>query len=106
ARIDWALSADRVACHVRGMDRIPGAWSELDGKPIKMFGPRPERADPAADAGMEPGAVLVADPALGLRVAAGEGSVWIAEVQPPGRTRIPANDWIRGRGVAGGQRFE
>jgi methionyl-tRNA formyltransferase len=41
----------------------------------------------------------------GIVVACGEGSVVVREVQPPGKRRMNAADWVRGRGVAVGDRF-
>lgn len=103
ARVDWVRDARTVADHIRGMDEVPGAWSTLDGEPVKLFRPEAlrDRTDPAA-----PGTVLLADPAEGLVVAAGEGAVRLDEVQPPGKRRMGARDWIRGRGVQEGRRFE
>jgi len=40
-----------------------------------------------------------------LRITTGRGAVAVAEVQPAGRARMPAADWVRGRGVRTGQRF-
>jgi methionyl-tRNA formyltransferase len=102
ARIDWARAAAEVANHVRGMDEVPGAWTMHAGEPVKLF--RPEALTGGhADA---PGTVLRATPADGLLVAAGSGTVAFAEVQPPGKRRMPVADWIRGRGIAEGARFE
>jgi len=39
-------------------------------------------------------------------VACGEGAVRIAEVHPAGQKRLAAAQWVRGRGVAVGDRFE
>jgi methionyl-tRNA formyltransferase len=39
-------------------------------------------------------------------VATGDGAVAFAEVQPPGKRRMSAADWINGRGVEAGRRFE
>jgi methionyl-tRNA formyltransferase len=100
ARVDWTRPAREIAWHVRGMDAVPGAWSELEGVPVKLFRPEPvETAEAAA-----PGTVLAAD-ARGLVVAAGEGAVTFAEVQPPGKRRMDVQDWIHGRGVRTGERF-
>lgn len=100
ARIAWERPAPEVAWHVRGMDAVPGAWTELDGVAVKLFRPsvRP-------DGSGAPGEVLTADAAHGLVVAAGEGAVGFGEVQPPGKRRMDAQDWIHGRGVQAGQRF-
>lgn len=108
ARIDWARPAREIGWHVRGMDSVPGAWTELDGQPVKLF--RPTVLDPApapeAGGGTAPGTVLAADPEQGVVVAAGQGAVAFAEVQLPGKRRMESAAWINGRGVAAGQRFE
>ena len=102
ARIDWRDGATPVANWIRGMDSVPGAWSELEGAPVKLFRPEPDQEAAAESAA---GEVLTADAVQGLTVAAGEGRVSISEVQPAGKKRMSAGDWIRGRGVRAGQRF-
>ena len=115
ARLDWSLPAADLDRWVRGCDPWPAAWSELetgDGerRPVQLFAPEPDPA-PIEDAGArpsrgaEPGTVLLADPRRGLRVAAGRGVLGIGEVKPAGKRRMEAVEWIRGRGVAAGQRF-
>ena len=52
-----------------------------------------------------PGLVVSTDVDDGVLVAAGEGAVAFAEVQPPGKRRMSAADWINGRGVETGQLF-
>ena len=121
ARVDWTRSAQEVAWHIRGMDAVPGAWSELEGTPVKLFRPSVLDAEeldtaatgPAGNGGPpkpvttpEPGTVLRTDEEIGVVVAAGEGAVALQEVQPPGKRRMSSGDWIHGRGVEPGQRFE
>jgi methionyl-tRNA formyltransferase len=70
-----------------------------------MFRPRPE-PDHAHDA--RPGTVLdlaAADPAHGIRIACGQGAVWIREVQPSGSRRMRTSDWLRGRPIEPGALF-
>jgi methionyl-tRNA formyltransferase len=121
ARVDWSRPAREIAWHIRGMDAVPGAWSELDGAPVKLFRPGvigSEELDtdvpgPAGNGGRPgpydtpgPGTVLAADEELGVLVAAGDGAaVSLGEVQPPGKRRMRSRDWIHGRGVEPGQRF-
>jgi methionyl-tRNA formyltransferase len=105
------------------MDEIPGAWSELDGAAVKLYhpevvaladlprvprGPTANGGSPAHEdrAPVAAGTVLVADAEAGLLVAAGDDAVRLGEVQPPGKRRMSALDWIHGRGVREGQRFE
>lgn len=99
ARLDWSLPAIDVARWIRALDGSPGAWTTLHGSPLKLFEPRVElRAG-------EPGEVLEADPEVGVLVATGEHAVRVRQVQPPGRRRMTAGEWLRGRGVAPGERF-
>lgn len=98
-RIEWTRPAVEIARWVRATDPVPGAWTELDGRPVKLFRPRIEVRSGA------PGEVLDADPEVGVLVAAGEDAVRFREVQPAGSRRMQAGEWIRGRGVAAGARF-
>ena len=100
ARIDWGRGRVRVARLVRAMDDVPGAWAVWRGHPVKLFGAR------GTEGPGDPGRVVQADPRRGLVVAAGDGVVRIAEVQPPGKRRMEAAAWIRGRGPDIGDRFE
>ena len=118
ARVEWNSAVTDVVLHVRAMDAVPGAWSVLESQNVKLFGARraptpatspPESATSAPEPGTalpEPGTVIAVDPAHGVVVATLDGAVLITEVQPPGRRRMHARDWINGRGVEQGQRFE
>ena len=103
ARVAWAGEPVAVSNFIRGMDAVPGAWSELEGHPVKLF--RPE-ADPEVVPGARPGTILEADRDVGLLVATVQGAVRIREVQPPGKQRMDSSAWILGRGATAGQRFE
>ena len=77
----------------------------LAGRDVKLFRPRTVTHRVVAPP-LEPGTVLAVDPAQGVLVATPDGGVLITEVQPPGKRRMRAGDWINGRGVEPGQRFE
>lgn len=100
ARIRWEEPASRIARQVRAFDPRPGAWTYLGEREVKLFGPRV--ADAAPQRGT-PGEVLAVDPAL--RIATGDGVLQIIDVQPAGRQRMGASEWVRGRGVGRGDRF-
>lgn len=102
ARVDWSASAIDVSRMVRALDAVPGAWTTLDDRELKVYRPRP-----APDAGhsAEPGTVLEADgsdPAEGVLIACGDGACWMREVKPEGRQRMTAAEWVRGRGARAG----
>ena len=120
ARIDWTWPASEIVNHIRSMDPVPGAWTLLDGVPVKMFRPAAPTSQKTTDGDASsngadplvhsvepsPGRVGGADPAEGILVAAGTGQVLLREVQPPGKRRMDAADWINGRGVTVGQTFD
>jgi methionyl-tRNA formyltransferase len=100
-RIDWSLPAEQLDRWIRGCDPVPGSWTELDGARVRIFAP--QTTDETADA--EPGVVVSADPRAGLAVVTGSGVLGVGEVQPAGKRRMEAVEWIRGRGVTEGARF-
>jgi methionyl-tRNA formyltransferase len=110
AAATYAPKIDRVLTHVafddgaraaarriRAFDPTPGAWATVRGVPVKLYGPR------VVEGTGEPGAVIGAGQAL--VVAGGAEALEIAEVQPAGKPRMPSAEWVRGRGVAVGDRF-
>jgi methionyl-tRNA formyltransferase len=107
ARIDWTGTSAEVSAFVRGMDPAPGAWTILGEDPIKLFRPTTWSSEEGEDSGgpTPPGLIARASVADGVVVATAEGAVAFAEVQPPGKRRMDARDWVNGRGVEAGQRF-
>ncbi|HYR30791.1 MAG TPA: methionyl-tRNA formyltransferase [Gemmatimonadales bacterium] len=97
ARVSWNEPANAVARKILALDPRPGAWAELDGNEVKLF-----RAQ-LADVTGQPGEVLTTDGRL--LIGAGGAAVAVQEVQPAGKPRMAAAEWVRGRGVAVGQRF-
>jgi methionyl-tRNA formyltransferase len=97
ARLDWHRVAPALARQVRAFDPAPGAWATLADAPVKLFGAI------ATDQAGEPGQVLAAGDRL--TVGTGHGALELREVQPAGRTRLAVGDWVRGRGIATGDRL-
>tara|TARA_Y100000588_G_scaffold229642_1_gene243371 strand:- start:2827 stop:3768 length:942 start_codon:yes stop_codon:yes gene_type:complete len=105
ARIDWNQTAAEVARHVRGMDQVPGAWSTLNQEPVKLFRPTVIECR-GEEMSLASGLIVRVDRATGVVVSTGEGCVQFSEVQPSGRRRMRATDWIGGRKVQPGELFE
>jgi len=98
-RIDWHRSAEEIHNQVRGLEPWPGGYTYLDGEVLKI-------ADTAPEEGVgEPGTVVSADPD-GVRVACGGGVLKIGELQLPGKKRLPAGEFLRGRTIRCGTRLE
>ena len=107
-RLDFARAAREVSARARGVDPWPGATASLDGVPVRLFGPRVNDPAPGsaatATAMVAPGTVLRIDEA-GLAVACADGAVVFAELQLPGRKRLPAAAAAAGRAIAVGARL-
>jgi methionyl-tRNA formyltransferase len=97
-RLPFTGTATAVAARARGVDPWPGPTAVLDGEPIKLFGPRVVAGEG------EPGVVLGLAPE-GLVVACGSGAVAFAELQLPGRRRLPAVAVLTGRPIPPGTRL-
>nr|HEX4315444.1 methionyl-tRNA formyltransferase [Kofleriaceae bacterium] len=94
--IDFGKPAREVAARVRGVDPWPGAHALLRGQVVKLFRARAVEAAHAA----VPGTVL-AIASDGAAIACGDGAaVRVAELQLPGKKRMPASVVANGRGIA------
>jgi len=91
-------SAIAVVRAVRAFSPKPGAWGVVEGERTKVWEARLE-----SDEDGEPGVAVL----VGSRVILGtrRGSVALESVQPPGKARMGAGDWMRGRRGAAA-RFE
>ena len=102
--INWE-SRGAVDRRVRAMNPWPGAytWLPLQGglKKLKVFSVIQSRilAEGAAS-----GTVLRVEP-RGILVAAGEGTVWLTEVQLEGKRRMRASEFVRGTSIKAGILF-
>ena len=98
-RLRFDLEASAVSSRARGCDPWPGATVLLEGEVMRVFRPTPSSA-PRVQAAA--GAVVGLGPA-GLVVAcAGGTAVAFAELQLPGRKRLPAAAVLAGRPIPEG----
>ena len=100
-RIDWTQSCHQIFNFVRGLSPYPAAWSVLhtDDKTIdiKLFEVTREPAAHTLQAGQ-----VVCDGKNYLKVAVADGFVKIESLQPAGKKRMSAADWLRGQHGAPG----
>ena len=103
ARIPWQEGCGVVARHIRAYDPKPGAFTTLHGEDVKLFGAF-ETEEAGDEGGVKSGQVLSIDDG-GMLVACGDGAVRVFAVQPSGKRRMSAAEWLRGRGIATGDRL-
>jgi len=90
--IRWETPALDIAHFVAGFSSVPGAYTHLDGKVLKVFAAEAEDAAPGCD---EPGTIVGTGP-KGLQIAAGGGYVYLKDVQLESKKRLPITDFLRG----------
>jgi methionyl-tRNA formyltransferase len=99
ARIDWREPAVAIARRVRAWNPWPVAETLLDGHQLRCFAGEPLGAE-LPDGSRVPGQVLASD-AQGIEVQTGAGRLRLCTVQAPGRQRVAAADFARGRVLVG-----
>ena len=98
AQLDWRQPATALARAVRAYHPVPGAWTLLDGTPLKVWA---AQVVPGSGA---PGEVLCAE-ADQLVVACGDGALALQEIQPAGSKRMSAAAFLAGRRLPPGSRL-
>ena len=94
-RIDWNRPAREIHNLVRGLSPYPAAWSVLtdDGKEVgsvKIF----ETAVLDGGADVEPGQIVI--DRYRLMVGCSDGLIEVLSLQPQGKRRMSASDFLRG----------
>lgn len=98
-RINFELPAVQVHNFIRGLSPYPGAWTELDGKTLKIL--RTEKAEkPSAESPAAPG-TFVSDGKNYLKVSTSDGYLNILELQMEGKRRMNVRDFLNGYRVGG-----
>ncbi len=109
AVLDWSHSASRLHNQIRAFNPWPVASSRLRGETIKVWASRSPVTGGAEEgpgrAEAEPG-TIVAIGDQGIRVACGRGGLWLIELQPPNRRRLPAPDFANGWQIRTGEQFD
>ncbi len=89
--LDWRQPAAAIHDRIRGLTPWPGAQTTLAGAPLKILA---SRLGPG-QAGSSPGTILALGPE-GWLVQTGEGTLWLATVQVPGRRPQDAAEAAKG----------
>lgn len=95
-RIDWSLSTASIYNLIRGLSPFPTAFTELDGKLLKIYRAAKDPTPPALTPGQPD-----SDNRTYLRFAAPDGYIRLTELQLEGKKRMNVQDFLRGYKPAG-----
>ena len=96
-RLDWTQPAQVLERQVRAFRPTPGAFTMLDGQPVKIWRARAAHEDGTAGTVLRSGDEIF--------IACGQGALAVSELQRAGGRRMSARDFLRGNPLAAGARF-
>ncbi len=100
--VDFAKSAREVSCLIRGLSPAPFAYAKMGELTLNVWFAEEVACDEAVPAGT----VVAASPKEGFIVKCGENAVSILELQPAGGRRMSYRDFLNGRKLQKGARFD
>ncbi|MDR2711919.1 MAG: methionyl-tRNA formyltransferase [Clostridiales bacterium] len=90
--IDWQKPAFALHNQIRGLSPTPGAYTQFEGKRLKIR----QSVYRAESSSAPPGTIIEIEENI-VWLAAGEGRLGLIEVQPEGKTKMPAVAFARGK---------
>jgi len=94
-RINWNTSAQLIYNLIRGLSPYPAAFTQLDGKLLKIF-----KAEVQAQIDLPSAGLYQSDGKTFLRFAATDGWLNLKEIQLEGKKRMGIEDFLRGHRFA------
>ena len=95
-RIDFSAPAAEIHAQIRACYPWPKAYAMLDGAPLYLTGVYGSVADVQGPACEAPGTIVALEKGKGLKVAAGDGYVYVSRVLPPMRKEMDAASFVNG----------
>lgn len=93
-KIDWSKSGIEIYNHIRGLNPWPVAYTTLNGTILKVWSSKKVKQSSST----KPGTIIQIDED-GFVVSTGdETAIKITELQPSGKKRMDAKDFLRGAG--------
>lgn len=96
--IDWNNNSEDIRNLVRGLNPIPGAYTNIEGQKIKIW--RVEFSNLEKTDEVLPGMVIKANKKEGLLISTQDGILDIAEIQLPNSKRMLAKEYLNGHDIS------
>ena len=94
-RINWVQPTEKIYNLIRGLSPFPGAFTEMDGKTLKIY-----KSEKLAEQPDVPPGTRQTDGKSFLRFAASDGYILVKSLQLEGKKRMEVEDFLRGYRVA------
>jgi methionyl-tRNA formyltransferase len=95
-RIDWNQPVERIYNLIRGLSPYPAAFTQLDGKVLKIYSAQKEYPSTLAGPAMPPPGTAQTDGKSYLRFVGIDGFISIKDLQLEGKKRMSVRDFLRG----------
>ncbi len=105
-RINWGKSASEIHALIRASYPWPKAWCLYNDAPFIITGVYSSSFLPFEESSEAPGEVVALDKKKGLKVATGDGYLYITRVLPPAKKEMDALSFVNGNKGIIGSRFE
>ncbi len=102
--IVWSKDALRIANQIRALDPYPGAYTYYRGKRLKIWKAFTERTGDLPEPSSLPGTICRVEKDF-FAVAAAKNLLKILELQPEGKKRMAAGDFLKGNRLEVGEIF-
>lgn len=101
--INWVDSNEQIRNLIRGLNPYPGAYTFLNGKLLKLFRAQLIKNSSTSN---PPGEIISVDTKNGLiEIATGSGNLQVTELQPEGKRRMTAGEYLKGYQLKTGDKF-
>jgi len=92
-KLDFNKTSKELDCLIRGVNPWPGAYFEINGKKIKVHKAKvSEQTGTAGD-------IIASDAKKGLIIATKDSSIELIEIQPEGKRRMTAKEYLIGNKI-------
>jgi methionyl-tRNA formyltransferase len=92
-KLDFNKTSKELDCLIRGVNPWPGAYFEINGKKIKVH-----KAKVSEQTG-NAGEIIASDAKKGLIIATKDFSIELVEIQPEGKRRMTAKEYLIGNKI-------
>jgi methionyl-tRNA formyltransferase len=92
-KLDFNKTSKELECLIRGVNPWPGAYFEINGKKIKVH--KAKISEQTGNAGE----IIASDAKKGLIIATKDSSIELIEIQPEGKRRMTAKEYLIGNKI-------